>query len=65
MSEKCQICKGTNYYDSKESCQYCDGTSFIGVRPYTKCKGGNIVLRKPCPVCNPKGELPDKQRIIR
>ncbi|MGO9380486.1 MAG: hypothetical protein ACLPN1_05065 [Dissulfurispiraceae bacterium] len=65
MPGKCQICKGTNWYDSKEKCMYCNGTSFIGLRPCAKCKGGNVVLRKPCPVCNPNEELADKQVIIR
>jgi len=62
---KCDICKDTYWYDSKEKCLFCSGTSFRGFAPCPKCKGGYVPLRKPCPVCNPKGDLPDRQMIIR
>ena len=62
---KCSICKNTLWYDSTEKCTHCGGTSFIGFRQCTKCKGGITPVRKPCPVCNPKGEMPDMQTIIR
>ncbi|HMK56724.1 MAG TPA: hypothetical protein VK448_08825 [Dissulfurispiraceae bacterium] len=65
MPEKCPICKGTHWYDSQEKCQFCNGTSFIGLRPCTKCKGGHAIVRKPCPVCNQKGDLADRQMIIK
>ncbi len=61
----CNICKNTYWYDSTEKCSYCSGTSFIGYRQCPKCKSGYVPIRKPCPVCNPKGDQRDRQVIIK
>ena len=61
---KCSICNKTYCYDGTERCDYCDGMTFIGLRRCLKCKKGQVSLRKPCIICNPKGEIGDKQTII-
>ncbi len=60
----CTICNKTYWYDSTEKCDYCDGTTFIGMRRCYKCNNGSVPVRKPCTICNPKGEMKDKQVII-
>ncbi|HTZ18458.1 MAG TPA: hypothetical protein VMB78_08465 [Dissulfurispiraceae bacterium] len=62
---KCAICKKNNWYDSTKRCTYCGGTAFIGWRKCPHCSSGRVPVSKPCPICNPKGDLKNRQIIIR
>ncbi len=68
MEKRCEACKNTRWRDSNEVCPKCGGSCYdpLTRRPCDKCKGiGKVPVRVPCPICNPKGELPDKGFIIR
>jgi|WetSurMetagenome_2_1015567.scaffolds.fasta_scaffold00304_6 hypothetical protein len=68
MGDYCNSCKNTYWIDSSEQCPKCGGGCFdrSAMAPCVRCKGKGILeMRVPCPVCNPKGEKPDKRMIIR